>query len=287
MADANFSVPTHPLANPGYGKRTVPGQEPPTTSDFAHLPRREASIAGYIERLTDGSDIAVKTLAAVLPDYGQCAVRTALSRLAAAGHLRRGRECIVRPDGARWITRTWWSRTPRDDAWWAAYQRGEITEDKPPPRRRQTRSRAFVLLAALGRQNPMMSLSDGECVALEPLVSEWFARGADERVVLNALTAGLPRQVHRPVALARTRLTGKMPPEPIEAERPVLRMLECAKCRVPGRPEVLADGVCGPCRGEPAPAPPPRPLFPEQVRAHVAEARRAAARPRTPEGSVT
>ncbi|MGG8410031.1 hypothetical protein ACM614_27430, partial [Streptomyces sp. 12297] len=45
------------------------------------------SVAGYIDRLPDGSDISVKTLAAVLPLWGQCALRTALNRLATAGHL--------------------------------------------------------------------------------------------------------------------------------------------------------------------------------------------------------
>lgn len=96
--------PHPPMANPGYGKRTAPGQRPRTAHDFAHLPPREAAIAAFIDRLPDGADISVKTLAKTLP-YGQCALRTALNRLQEAGHLRRGRECVTTDLGSsRWIT---------------------------------------------------------------------------------------------------------------------------------------------------------------------------------------
>ncbi|ORT58825.1 hypothetical protein [Streptomyces sp. CB03238] len=276
MADSQLSAAPHPLAKPGYGKRSAPGQKPPTASDFAHLPPRERSIAGYIDRLTDGADISYKTLAKILPLYGQRAVSTALNNLVAAGHLRRGQEQIVSTSGTEhWVTRTWWSRTARDDDWWAAFQRGDVPEDKPP---RRTRSRAFILLAALGREAPMMALSAADCAALEPLVSEWFARGADERHVMHALTAGLPSQVHRPFALARTRLTTKIPPERTVPVRPPRRVLECARCGNPARPEALLGGECAPCRGEPVPVP-RFPLAPDQVRAHAAQARAAATRP--------
>ena len=93
MADANFSaaVPSaHPMAGPGYGKRTTPGQSPRTNHDFAHLPPREAAIATYLDRLPDGADISVKTLAKQSPD-GQCALGTALNRIQQAGHLSRVR----------------------------------------------------------------------------------------------------------------------------------------------------------------------------------------------------
>ncbi|GAA2483841.1 hypothetical protein [Streptomyces gobitricini] len=271
MADDQLSAAPHPLAKPGYGKRSAPGQKPPTASDFDHLPPRERSIAGYIDRLTDGADISCKTLAKILPLYGQCAVRTALNNLVRAGHLRRGLEQLVSASGTEhWVTRTWWSRTARDDDWWAAFQRGDVPEDGPP--RRRTRSRAFILLAALGREAPMMSLSDTECAALAPLVTEWFERGADERHVMHALTAGLPSPVHRPFALARMRLTTKIPPEPIRPVRPPLRVLECARCGAPARPEALLDGACAPCRGK-TPPPPLAALPPAQVRAHAAQAR--------------
>jgi hypothetical protein len=55
------------MANPGYGKRAASGQLPRTNYDFAHLPPREAAIAAYLDRLPDGADISVKTLAKQLP----------------------------------------------------------------------------------------------------------------------------------------------------------------------------------------------------------------------------
>ncbi len=154
----------HPMAAPGYGKRAAPGQLPHTAQDFADLPPREAAIAAYIDRLPDGADISVKTLAKELP-YGQCALRTALNRLQDAGHLRRGREHLTADSGtSQWITRTWFSRTARDDTWWARFTRGDVPEEEPD-RARPTRSRAHILLAALGRTTPALSLSQAGCVA--------------------------------------------------------------------------------------------------------------------------
>ncbi|WP_137994247.1 hypothetical protein [Streptomyces vilmorinianum] len=262
MAVAELSAEPHPLANPGYGKRSTPHQLPPSPTDFAHLRPREAAIAAYVDRLPDGSDMSVKMLAKHLP-YGQCAVRTALTRITRAGHLRRGRECL----NGRWITRTWWSRTAHDDAWWSAFERGDV------PRQRPTLSRAYVLLAALGRTNSAMSLSHAECQALAPLVNDWFARDATEDDVTRALTTGLPTPVHHPAALARRRLTTKLPPEPIRRDRPRLRLLECTRCGAPGYAEALHEGECGPCRGEP-PTPRPRiPLPAARVHAHAAAIR--------------
>ncbi|MGW6315140.1 hypothetical protein [Streptomyces sp. NPDC055099] len=269
------------MASPGYGKRSAPEQRPRTNRDFAHLPPREAAIAAAVDRLPEGADISVKTLAKHLP-YGQCALRTALNRLQSAGHLRRGREHVHGSGSARWITRTWFSRTARDDTWWAAFTRGDVLEPEPDRRpQHPTRSRAFILLAALGRTAPALSLSYADCVALEPQLTEWFTRGATEPDVLRALTAGIPTPVHSPAALIRNRLTTKLPPEP--ALRPALRVLECGRCGTPGRPEALPGGVCGPCRGEPAPPRTAAPLPPTAVRNHAAAARAAtiSARERT------
>lgn len=65
MADAKLSAAflpahasPHPMANPGYGKRSAPDQRPRTAHDFAHLPPREAAIAAYLDRLPDGADIS-------------------------------------------------------------------------------------------------------------------------------------------------------------------------------------------------------------------------------------
>ncbi|WP_079057884.1 hypothetical protein [Streptomyces cellostaticus] len=224
------------MANPGYGKRCAPSQLPRTKNDFAHLPPREAAIAAYIDRLPDGADISVKTLAKQLL-YGQCALRTALNHLQRSGHLRRGRERLeAEGGGSRWITRSWWSRTARADDWWAAFTRGDVPEPEQPPdeRARTTRSRAHIL---------------------------------------RALTEGLPTPVHHPAALVRRRLIDKLPPEPVP--RPPRRVLECAKCGVPGRPEALPGGVCGGCRGERAPARPRTPLPAPAVHVHAGEIRAA------------
>jgi hypothetical protein len=269
----------HPMANPGYGKRGAPDQHPRTAHDFAHLPPREAAIAAYIDRLPNGADISVKTLAKTLP-YGQCALRTALNNLQRAGHLRRGREHLAESGSPRWITRTWFSRTARDDDWWAAFTRGDVPKEAPAPPDRQggpTRSRAYILLAALGRTAPALSLSETACVDLAPLLTEWFVRGATDEHVLQALSAGLPTPVHSPAALVRNRLTSKLPPEQEPALRRPLRVLECAKCGAPGRPEALPGGVCGPCRGESAPPRPSVPLTSTAVHAHAAAARAAMA----------
>lgn len=247
MADGQFSgdpSPNHPMANPGYGKRSAPDQRPRTGADFTHLVPRDAAIASYIDALPDGADISVKTLAKTLP-YGQCAVRTTLNRLQAAGHLRRGSDCVANGEQLVWVTRTFFSRTARDDAWWTAFARG----DAPREPQRATRSRAFILLAALGRTAPALSLSQRECVALEPVMSEWLRRGATLPEILAALTTGLPDRVHHPAAFVATRLRTKLPPHREPAPRAVLRTLECGECGVPGPPEALLGGKCAPCRG--------------------------------------
>ncbi|MET7735665.1 hypothetical protein ABZT02_30490 [Streptomyces sp. NPDC005402] len=265
------------MATPGYGKRSTPDQHPRTAHDFAHLPPREAAIAAYVDRLPDGADISVKTLAKQLP-YGQCALRTALNRLQNAGRLRRGRERLDSDTGSsRWITRTWFTRTARNDDWWAAFTRGDVPNDSEP--RPPTRSRAHILLAALGRTTPSLSLSAAECASLAPLVAEWFARGANEDVVRHALTSGLPTPVHHPAALLRRRLADKLPPE-LPPPRPPHRILECAKCGVLGRPEALPGGVCKGCRGEHAPTRPTTLLPAPVVHARAGAIRAAMSRKR-------
>ncbi|OII67514.1 hypothetical protein [Streptomyces sp. CC77] len=278
MADRHPSATPHPRANPGYGKRSAPAQHPRSENDFRHLVPRDAAIAAYIDRLDDGADISIKTLAQVLP-YGQRAVATSLGRITRAGHLRRGGEQVESAQGGQlWVTRTWWTRTPRDDAWWTAFRNGDVPEERV----RATRTRAHILLAALGREAPVLSLSAGECTAMVPLVEEWFVRGASEQQLLHALTTGLPMPVHHPAGLVRRRLVDKLPPAPPFAPPPSsrrsARRLECSTCGRPVSAEVLREGDCPACRGEAGPTPRPSPLDPAQVRARAAEARAAAAR---------
>ncbi|MEU8506230.1 MarR family transcriptional regulator [Streptomyces brevispora] len=111
----------YPMAHPGYGKRTAPDELPSRADDFALLPLRERYVAGFIERLPEGATMSVKCLAKQLPLYGQQAVGSALTALSAAGHLRRVRCAVGEGDQVRWVFRTYWSRTSRDNEWWAAH----------------------------------------------------------------------------------------------------------------------------------------------------------------------
>ncbi|MGH3309835.1 MAG: hypothetical protein ACRDP3_04515, partial [Streptomyces sp.] len=260
------------MANPGYGKRCVPDQLPRRHGDFSHLPRREASIAAYIDGLPDGAAVDIKTLAAHLPDYGQAACRTALNRIADAGHLRRFREQIDTADGGkRWVTRTFFSRGARDNAWWRAFQRShglmplyaEVGEPdtrqpaaveaesapvvpsprRPPRPQHPVRTPAYDALAALGRAESRLTLSARDCAALEALAAQWLARAPDRTHFTFALTAGLPPEITHPAALVRTRLENKMPPEPAETQQPKLIML-CTNCDRPGEPDALPGGLC-------------------------------------------
>lgn len=290
MATQNLSpaLPTparsapYPKASPGYGKRAVSGQHPPTADDFAFLPERERYIAEYVDRLPDGAAMNMKSLAKCQPLYGQMAVGSALRALAVAGHLRQVRCAVGDGEGIRWVTRTFWSRTARDNEWWTAFLATEETHcipqppvapvnpppwvpaepaaETPPPapalpmqrtEEPQGPSPAYLALAELGRTDPRLALSAADCTALEQLAAQWFARGADAGYLTRALTAGLPEAVDSPVGFVRRRLRDKLPPH-LSAPAPqgtVARhlMVECADCRTPGPPEVFRDGLCGPC----------------------------------------
>ncbi|MFB8217973.1 MarR family transcriptional regulator [Streptomyces anulatus] len=114
--------PAYPMAKSGYGKRSAPDQQARTRHDFALLPTRERYVAGFVDHLPDGAAMSVKQLAKQLPLYGQQAISTSLTALSVAGHLRRVR-CPVTGTGdeTRWVFRTFWSRTARDNAWWNTY----------------------------------------------------------------------------------------------------------------------------------------------------------------------
>ncbi|WP_042801390.1 hypothetical protein [Streptomyces sp. C] len=291
MDDSQLSAAPHPQAKPGYGKIAAPEQAPRTARDFAHLPAREAAVAGYLDRLPDGADISVKTLAAVLPLWGQCALRTALNRLATAGHLHRVRRRLPGPV-TRWVTRTYFSRTPRDGAWWARFtQRDSPAPTAPPPPAPvppapadapdATGPDAYGILASLGRTAPALALSKADCTALAPLLVPWLARGVTPDRIRLALTAGLPTPVHHPAALVRRRLETKLPaappapaPAPPAEEAPPPARAECTECRAPGPPGAFTDGRCRACRPD-APRPPvfTPTLTPAEVRAHATRIR--------------
>ncbi|WP_127467745.1 MarR family transcriptional regulator [Streptomyces sp. B27] len=117
--------PTYPMANPGYGKRMAPAQIPRTASDFALLPIRERYVAGFIDHLPEGASMSVKQLAKQLPLYGQQAISSALTALSVAGHLRRVRCPVGAGEETRWVFRTFWSRTARDNEWWTTFLAAE------------------------------------------------------------------------------------------------------------------------------------------------------------------
>ncbi|MFE6054967.1 hypothetical protein ACFQ6N_29810 [Kitasatospora sp. NPDC056446] len=290
------------MASPGYGKQSAPGQLPPAADDFGHLPAREAYLASLINNLPDGAAMDVKTLAAYQPLFGQMAVRTALNRLSAAGHLRRVRE-RVNAERPQWVFRTYFSRTPRGDGWWNYFLAtgeapGASTDSSPdPPEERSATalpetappappatspasptSPAYAALASLGLADARLSLSAADCEALAPLAAEWLARGSTPAIFTAALTAGLPTPVHSPAAFTRRRLLDKMPPVRPRPDPPAVRIPECTGCRTPCRPHALLGGLCRACRSTRAPAPPPpRPggLSAAAVRRHAARVRQA------------
>ncbi|MFD8688597.1 MarR family transcriptional regulator [Streptomyces sp. NPDC059651] len=143
MATQNFSpaLPTPvgpaparcPKASPGYGKRSVPDQLPPRDDDFACLPERERYIAGYVDTLPEGAAMNIKSLAKCQPLYGQMAVGSALRALGVAGHLRQARCAVGDGDNLRWVTRTFWSRTARDNEWWNTFLTAEARHHLPQP----------------------------------------------------------------------------------------------------------------------------------------------------------
>ncbi|MFE2019499.1 MarR family transcriptional regulator [Streptomyces sp. NPDC059499] len=267
----------YPMANPGYGKRSAPDQQPRCSADFMLLPLRERHIAGFIDQLPDGAAMDVKGLAKQLPLYGQQAVGSALKALSVAGYLRRVR-CLLTDEGGqvRWVFRTFWSRTARDNEWWgnlvgAARRQPTAVEPvvvqpvapvvpqqrtpEPAPPVPEGDSPAYAALARLGRVDARLALSAADCAVLEPLAAEWFTRGVDADYLVQALVAGLPAGVDSPVGLVRRRLTDKIPPKlsaapvPPAPGTPVRQMMmECTKCGVPGRAEALPDGLCRACR---------------------------------------
>ncbi|MBT2450488.1 hypothetical protein J7F03_26110 [Streptomyces sp. ISL-43] len=281
MAAVDFSpvmsAVAHPMANPGFGKREAPGQLARTADDFGHLSKRDAALAVFIDRLPEGAAMDHKTLAAHLSGMGQAGARGALDHLTAAGHLRRLKERVVREGSSRWVTRTYFSRTARDDAWWRAYCRsvgarlvpvpgvapvepsagGEAAEAVDPaavagaaqvlPVERTT---AYRVLAKLKDTDPAAVLSAAECASLAPLATAWLESGVDVCQLTYALTNGLPKPLRHPAALIRKRLEEKMPPKrSIEPEPETVEqaMLMCMYCDDTEQTVEIVNGVCPDC----------------------------------------
>ncbi|MET7414021.1 MarR family transcriptional regulator [Streptomyces rubiginosohelvolus] len=236
------------MAKPGYGKRSAPGQQARAQDDFALLPTRERYVAGFVDHLPDGASMSVKQLAKQLPLYGQQAISTALNSLSVAGHLRRVRCAVGAGDETRWVFRTFWSRTARDNEWWATYLATETASQAaapaPPPARAEGPavagpapeptavppqrtppqppnaepaqptgpSPAYLALARLGRNDHRLGLSADDCTTLEPLAAQWLDRGVTTDYLTSTLTAGLPAQIDSPAGLLRRRLIDKLPP---------------------------------------------------------------------------
>ncbi|WP_189525389.1 hypothetical protein [Streptomyces sindenensis] len=309
------------MAKAGYGKRVAPDQAPPGPADFAGLEPREAAIAAYIDRLPEGAAIGYKVLAEELPDYGQQACRSALDRLTRAGHLRRVKVHVTVTDGQmRWVTRTYFSRTARDAAWWAAHVRfvrgldapGQPSapaaveaavepQPQPEPGDRAPRSETYGVLAALGRREPRLQLSEGDCVELEHLAGEWLARGVGREQLTQVLTSGLPTPVHSAGHFLRKRLETKMPPSPAprpEKDHPSEQItgcvIMCLFCDEDETTTTLDHGVCLDCKeaiardeaagltGDVPDTFLARPRAEVDVAARMAELRSAAARPVLP-----
>ncbi|MYQ45607.1 hypothetical protein GTW40_11120 [Streptomyces sp. SID4985] len=235
------------MAKSGYGKRSAGDETPHGDPDFAHLSPRDREIAVFVDHLDDGHAMGYKAIAAVHPRYGQQAVRTSLKRVTAAGHLRHIREHLTIEDNSmRWVTRTYWSRTPRSPEWWAEFVRerkgldvtdqyesglaraeepaGEAVPAEPgqqpseqhpeqhPEEPSDEPGAAYRTLAELRDADPRMSLSASDCRSLASLAAQWLALGATPQEITKALTDGLPPAVTNPGGLARKRLEDKMPP---------------------------------------------------------------------------
>ncbi|MFC7012627.1 hypothetical protein ACFQMH_13065 [Streptomyces viridiviolaceus] len=273
------------MAKTGYGKRPAGDEDPHADPDFAHLLPRDAEVAVFIDHLDTGHAMGHKVLAAEHPRYGQQAMRTSLSRITEAGHLRWIKEHITVEDGTmRWVTRTYWSRTRRSREWWAQFARErhgkDVTRDhqpglarieemvaaavpvpaapEPEPRpkiqpepRPESVGAAYRALTALRAADARMPLTEGDCRSLAPLAEQWLSRGATPNDITRALTEGLPPTVSNPGGLARRRLESKMPPQKTEPRAKVTRVImACATCDQDERTVKIDRGICENCREE-------------------------------------
>ncbi|MDQ0992084.1 hypothetical protein [Streptomyces sp. V3I7] len=277
------------MAKSGYGKRSAGDENPHGDPDFAHLSPRDREIAVFVDHLDDGHAMGYKAIAAVHPRYGQQAVRTSLKRVTAAGHLRHIREHLTVEDNSmRWVTRTYWSRTPRSPEWWAEFVRErkglDVTDQyesglaraeeaaaeaapaesapaapdqQPSEEPSDEPGAAYRTLADLRDADPRMSLSAADCRSLESLAAQWLALGATPQEITKALTDGLPPAVTNPGGLARKRLEDKMPPTKAKIRQKAGRrarvsrvIMACVTCDADERTAEIIEGICRECHAE-------------------------------------
>lgn len=135
------------------------------------------------------------------------------------------------------------------------HEPGPMPAPSPSPSSEATprpRSAAFELLAALGRTEPRLQLSEAECGQLEALAAEWLARGMSPGRAARTLADRLPPAVHHAAAFVRQRLENKMPPKPKKAFVPqeLDAVMMCAFCDEDETTTRLVDGVCVDCRAD-------------------------------------
>lgn len=117
---------------------------------------------------------------------------------------------------------------------------GEETPNPP--------DRAADALTAVTRSERRLRLTSRDIRALAPLAAEWLSRGATLADLREALTSGLPDVVRSPAALARDRLTRKMPDPAPEPTPPPVPLRSCAGgCGRVFRP-VEDEASCRDCR---------------------------------------
>ncbi|SPE53712.1 hypothetical protein SNS2_2166 [Streptomyces netropsis] len=114
--------------------------------------------------------------------------------------------------------------------------------------------RGGLILASVSHKEHRLRLNGRDIQQLAALAGEWLLRGATAKDLREALTDGLPARVHAPAALARNRLTRKMPEippftAPVAAPQP---LRTCAgTCDRVFRP-VADETKCRDCRQEAA-----------------------------------
>ncbi|MBT2384455.1 hypothetical protein [Streptomyces sp. ISL-11] len=114
--------------------------------------------------------------------------------------------------------------------------------------------RGGLVLASVSHRERRLRLTGRDVQQLAALAGEWLLRGATVKEIREALTDGLPDRVHSPAALARNRLTRKMPDAPrFGADAPGVRPLRPCDggCERVFRP-LAEETSCRDCRVEAA-----------------------------------